>query len=61
MLLLQNEIIVPVSMRPLQKKVYKSVLERNAQVMKALAQAHAKGGETVKVTAAHNILMQLRK
>ena len=36
------EIIVPISLAPLQKNVYKMVLERNAEVIKAIALAKAK-------------------
>jgi methylthioribose-1-phosphate isomerase len=48
-------------MRPLQRQVYKSVLEKNADLMQALTQATVRGGPPLKVKAAHNILMQLRK
>lgn len=58
---LQNEIIVPLTMRPLQRNVYKSILEKNADLMQALAQATVRGGAPLKMKAAHNILMQLRK
>jgi hypothetical protein len=48
-------------MRPLQRNVYKSILEKNADLMQALAQATVKGGPPLKMKACHNILMQLRK
>ena len=57
----KNEVIVPLTMRPLQRNVYKSILEKNANLMQALAQATVKGGPPVKMKACHNILMQLRK
>jgi chromodomain-helicase-DNA-binding protein 4 len=57
----KNEVIVPLTMRPLQRNVYKSILEKNADLMQALAQATAKGGPPLKMKACHNILMQLRK
>ncbi|ORY25961.1 SNF2 family N-terminal domain-domain-containing protein [Naematelia encephala] len=36
------EIIVPISLAPLQKQVYKSILERNAELLKAIADAKRK-------------------
>jgi hypothetical protein len=48
-------------MRPLQRNVYKSILEKNADLMQALAQATTRGGAPLKMKACHNILMQLRK
>lgn len=59
----QNEIIVPLTMRPLQKEVYRGILERNADLMEALARINkgeAKHGK-VKRGHIHNMLMQLRK
>ena len=35
----QIEIIVPISLTPIQKHVYKSILERNAEILKAIAQS----------------------
>lgn len=43
------EIIVPISLTPLQKHVYKGILERNADILKAIAASRrkriAKNGE----------------
>lgn len=36
------EIIVPISLAPLQKNIYKTVLERNAEVLKAIAASKAR-------------------
>ncbi len=62
---LQNEMIVPLSMRPLQKQVYRSIMEKNADLMEALARANQKdgalAGKPQKLKAIHNMLMQLRK
>jgi len=38
----QVEIIVPISLAPLQKNIYKTILERNADVLKAIAENKAK-------------------
>ncbi|KAJ9093919.1 hypothetical protein QFC19_008152 [Naganishia cerealis] len=59
----KNEIIVPLTMRSLQKQVYRSILERNADLMEALARiskGESKGGKP-KRGHIHNMLMQLRK
>ena len=32
----QSEIIVPISLRPLQKQLYKGVLEKNADLLEAI-------------------------
>lgn len=57
--------IVPLSMRPLQKSVYKSIMERNAELMEALARANQRDAagnlKPTKIKAVHNMLMQLRK
>jgi hypothetical protein len=42
LILLQIEIIVPISLAPLQKHVYKGILERNADILKAIAEARRK-------------------
>ena len=38
----QVEIIVPISLTPLQKHVYKGILERNAEILKAITAARRK-------------------
>jgi superfamily II DNA or RNA helicase len=56
------QIIVPVSMSVVQKKLYKSILSKNPQLIKAIFQRNDKQG--LKQTERHNlnnILMQLRK
>ncbi|PWY88516.1 hypothetical protein BO70DRAFT_359973 [Aspergillus heteromorphus CBS 117.55] len=57
------QIIVPVSMAMVQKKLYKSILAKNPQLIKAIFQRRD-GGKSLKQTEKHNlnnILMQLRK
>ncbi|PYH90192.1 hypothetical protein BO71DRAFT_444079 [Aspergillus ellipticus CBS 707.79] len=57
------QIIVPVSMSTVQKKLYKSILAKNPQLIKAIFQ-RKNGGKSLKQTEKHNlnnILMQLRK
>lgn len=53
------QIIVPVTMSPLQRKVYKSILAKNPSLMKSI---FSRDGSNVKDRASlNNILMQLRK
>lgn len=55
------QIIVPVSMSLLQKKLYKSILAKNSQLIKSIFK---NSGQKIKQTERHNlgnILMQLRK
>ena len=54
------QIIVPVTMSPLQKKVYKSVLARNPQLMKAIFNRDGPSAGKERVNL-NNILMSLRK
>ncbi|GKZ35566.1 hypothetical protein AbraIFM66950_006265 [Aspergillus brasiliensis] len=57
------QIIVPVSMTTVQKKLYKSILAKNPQLIKAIFQ-RKEGTRSLKQTEKHNlnnILMQLRK
>ncbi|RAK76118.1 putative chromatin remodeling complex subunit (Chd3) [Aspergillus fijiensis CBS 313.89] len=56
------QIIVPVSMSVVQKKLYKSILAKNPQLIKAIFQRN--GAKALKQAERHNlnnILMQLRK
>jgi SNF2 family DNA or RNA helicase len=39
---LQIEIIVPISLSPLQKHVYKGVLEKNAELLEAILESRKK-------------------
>ncbi|KAI0068286.1 hypothetical protein BV25DRAFT_1987089 [Artomyces pyxidatus] len=59
----KNEVIVPVSLTPLQKEVYKSILSKNVKILmnltKSLAQSKTRVG-TAKGSM-NNILMELRK
>ncbi|KAL2835202.1 hypothetical protein BDW59DRAFT_137315 [Aspergillus cavernicola] len=59
------QIIVPVTMSVLQKKLYKSILAKNPQLIKAIFQRNHEGeDQSLKQTERHslnNILMQLRK
>ncbi len=53
------------SMRPLQKQVYKSLIEKNADFMAEIAKAHrsnpAGDKKPPKVARLKNLIMQLRK
>lgn len=55
----KNEVIVPVSMAPLQKQIYRGILSRNLDILKNL-NASAKGSAVSKANM-NNMLMQLRK
>ncbi|KAH7910697.1 hypothetical protein BJ138DRAFT_1064605 [Hygrophoropsis aurantiaca] len=59
----KNEVIVPVSMSPLQKEIYKSILSQNYNLLKTLTRSfNAKAGPAgANKTSMNNILMQLRK
>ncbi|KAG8945049.1 hypothetical protein FRC00_010282, partial [Tulasnella sp. 408] len=54
----KNEVIVPISMAPLQKEVYRSILEKN---MAALGSLIGEKGTKMKKSNLNNLLMQLRK
>ncbi|KAK4703254.1 hypothetical protein P7C70_g2963, partial [Phenoliferia sp. Uapishka_3] len=58
-----NEIVVPVTMTPLQRSLYKGILERNAAAIESIYQKASKGAEKSKGRKAsfNNILMELRK
>lgn len=55
-----TEIIVPITMRPLQKQVYRGLLSKNANIITSI---YSKGSSKKKSTRAgfQNLLMQLRK
>ncbi|OAV98768.1 hypothetical protein PTTG_01703 [Puccinia triticina 1-1 BBBD Race 1] len=54
-----TEIIVPLTMRPLQKQVYRGLLSRNANLITSI---YSKGSKQKKTRAGfQNLLMQLRK
>ncbi|EFP79575.2 uncharacterized protein PGTG_05896 [Puccinia graminis f. sp. tritici CRL 75-36-700-3] len=55
-----TEIIVPITMRPLQKQVYRGLLSKNANLITSI---YSKGSKQKKSTRAgfQNLLMQLRK
>lgn len=56
------QIIVPVSMSVVQKKLYKSILAKNPQLIKTIFQrADSKGPKQTERHSLNNILMQLRK
>ncbi|OBZ79352.1 Chromatin remodeling factor mit1 [Grifola frondosa] len=58
----KNEVIVPVSMTPLQKEVYRSILSQNLDILQTLAQGAAGAKQNVlSRTNLKNMLMQLRK
>ena len=54
------QIIVPVTMSPLQKKVYKSILARNPQLMKAIFNRDGPSAGKERINL-NNILMSLRR
>ncbi|KAK3698879.1 hypothetical protein LTR37_016756 [Vermiconidia calcicola] len=54
------QIIVPVSMTIVQKKVYRTILAKNTDLMKAIFSSEATLGKTERASLS-NILMQLRK
>lgn len=54
------QVIIPVSMSTVQKKVYKSILARNPQLMKSIFARDGKVAQKER-TNLNNILMQLRK
>ncbi|KDQ63375.1 hypothetical protein JAAARDRAFT_169132 [Jaapia argillacea MUCL 33604] len=57
----KNEVIVPVSMTPLQKEVYRSILSQNLNVLKRLTQPSSSISASVSKSNMNNMLMQLRK
>ncbi|KAG6818079.1 hypothetical protein H0H87_009234 [Tephrocybe sp. NHM501043] len=55
----KNEVIVPISMAPLQKEVYRSILSHNLELLNGLTQSNVIGAPSKgRIT---NVLMQLRK
>ncbi|KAJ2932680.1 hypothetical protein H1R20_g4415, partial [Candolleomyces eurysporus] len=54
----KNEVIVPVSMAPLQRQVYRSILSHNIDLLKGLTQPSRGGPSKGRL---NNILMHLRK
>ncbi|KAI0639630.1 hypothetical protein C8Q77DRAFT_1082196 [Trametes polyzona] len=59
----KNEVIVPVSMAPLQKEIYRSILSQNLEVLRSLAEGTgtSKNNNTLTKANMNNMLMQLRK
>uniref|UniRef100_V5ENK5 Uncharacterized protein n=1 Tax=Kalmanozyma brasiliensis (strain GHG001) TaxID=1365824 RepID=V5ENK5_KALBG len=58
------ELIVPTSLRPIQKRIYRSILESNIEDIQALAASRATGmkkGKKSTIANLNNTLMQLRK
>lgn len=55
------QIVLPVSMSPLQAKLYKSILSRNPDLVKALYDPTSKGVGKQERANLNNLLMQLRK
>lgn len=55
------QIIVPVSMTLVQKKVYRTILAKNPELMKAIFSAETGGAKQAERASLSNILMQLRK
>ncbi|PPQ64493.1 hypothetical protein CVT26_002032 [Gymnopilus dilepis] len=55
----KNEVIVPISMAPLQREVYRSILTHNLNILNGLTQpGAAQSGSKSRI---NNVLMQLRK
>ncbi|KAG6821361.1 hypothetical protein H0H93_014158 [Arthromyces matolae] len=57
----KNEVIVPVSMAPLQKEVYRSILSHNLELLKGLTSTNTSTKNAPSNGRINNILMQLRK
>ncbi|KAG2075089.1 hypothetical protein BDR04DRAFT_1133497 [Suillus decipiens] len=59
----KNEVIVPLSMAPLQKEIYRSILSQNLDILRSLTQAATTraGKSLVSKANLNNMLMQLRK
>ncbi|KAF9270030.1 hypothetical protein L218DRAFT_952224 [Marasmius fiardii PR-910] len=57
----KNEVIVPVSMVPLQKQVYRSILSHNVDLLSGLTNPSAASGNGQGRKNVKNMLMQLRK
>ncbi|GLB35984.1 putative class II histone deacetylase complex subunits 2 and 3 [Lyophyllum shimeji] len=57
----KNEVIVPVSMTPLQKEVYRSILSHNLELLNGLTQQSKKLSSAPSKGRINNILMELRK
>ncbi|KAF8078789.1 SNF2 family DNA-dependent ATPase [Lyophyllum atratum] len=57
----KNEVIVPVSMAPLQKEVYRSILSHNLELLNGLTQQPSKLNNAPSRGRINNILMELRK
>lgn len=55
------QVIVPVSMTLVQKKLYRTILAKNPELMKAIFSADTDGAQRPERTSLSNILMQLRK
>ncbi|KAF9479710.1 hypothetical protein BDN70DRAFT_878461 [Pholiota conissans] len=56
----KNEVIVPISMAPLQREVYRSILSHNLNILNGLAQP-TNGQSGITKSRINNVLMQLRK
>uniref|UniRef100_A0A8H7YAC3 Chromatin remodeling factor mit1 n=1 Tax=Psilocybe cubensis TaxID=181762 RepID=A0A8H7YAC3_PSICU len=56
----KNEVIVPVSMAPLQKEIYRSILSHNLSLLNGLTQPSS-GPGSIQKGRINNVLMQLRK
>lgn len=58
---LQNEMIVPVTMSGLQRKLYTSILERNVDFIASITKSAKAGGTNKRKKGVNNVLMELRK
>uniref|UniRef100_A0A0W0FGI3 Putative SNF2 family DNA-dependent ATPase n=1 Tax=Moniliophthora roreri TaxID=221103 RepID=A0A0W0FGI3_MONRR len=57
----KNEVIVPVTMAPLQKQVYRSILSKNVALLASLTNPSASAQNSGGKKTVNNMLMQLRK
>ncbi|KAL4268111.1 AB hydrolase superfamily protein [Pleurotus pulmonarius] len=57
----KNEVIVPVSMTPLQKEIYRSILSHNLDILKGLTVNGPSAAVSAKKSRLTNLLMEMRK
>ncbi|KAE8230651.1 hypothetical protein CF326_g4344, partial [Tilletia indica] len=57
----KTEFIIPVSLRPIQKRLYKDLLEQNLENIQSLVEGTGPKGQSKVKSTMTNVLMQLRK
>ncbi|KAH8835703.1 SNF2 family DNA-dependent ATPase [Flagelloscypha sp. PMI_526] len=57
----KNEVIIPISMTPLQKRVYKAIVAQNANLFNTLFHKQSKAGIQQSKAKINNLLMEMRK